>query len=109
MTKKIKKTHRWRWLSLLCICIYLLGCESLSPTISEEFVNAYIELRIVSLELGDVNPNARIKRTEILKKYNYSTESFNQESERIKTDPKLWLLFQQKVVSIVDSLPETRK
>ena len=105
MMKQTRKTNRHQWVSIFCLCFFLISCEKLSPLVSEDFINAYIELRAISLELGDVNPNARIQRMEILRKYNFTTESFNQESERIRSKPELWLLFQQKVVDTLDSLP----
>lgn len=105
MKTQTKKTNRYWWVSIFCICFFLISCEKLSPVVSEDFINAYIELRATSLELGDVDPNARIQRTKILKKYSFTTESFNQESERIRSKPELWLLFQQKVVDTLDSLP----
>lgn len=109
MTKLIKKKHLIRWQIIICICFFFLSCEKELPTISDEFVNAYIELRITSIELGDVNPNARIQRTNILKKYNYTVDSFNQEADNIRATPKLWLSFQKKVTTILDSLAEEKK
>ena len=104
-----KKKSLLQWFGFVFIFFLLLGCESFSPSVSEKFIDTYIELRLASLEFGDVNPDARIKRTEILKNNNYTAESFNEYADKIRANPELWLLFQQRVVDILDSLSEPAK
>jgi hypothetical protein len=100
---KMRWTFRSR-LFLGSLFLFLSACVENGSTVSENFVNAYIELRVVSREYGEISPDGRIARTETLKKYGYTRASFEAEAEKIKRDPDLWEPFQIAAVARIDSL-----
>ncbi|OIP48377.1 MAG: hypothetical protein AUK31_06530 [Fibrobacteres bacterium CG2_30_45_31] len=100
---KMRWTFRSR-LFLGSLFLFLSACVENGSTVSENFVNAYIELRVVSREYGEISPDGRIARTEVLKKYGYTRASFEAEAENIKRDPDLWEPFQIAAVARIDSL-----
>jgi hypothetical protein len=67
-----------------CLVFFFGGCTDDIPVVSENFVNAYVELRVVSREYGETSPDSRIARTEVLKKYGYTKESFDSAAMNIK-------------------------
>jgi hypothetical protein len=87
-----------------CLVFFFGGCTDDIPVVSENFVNAYVELRVVSREYGETSPDSRIARTEVLKKYGYTKESFDSAAMNIKQTPDLWSPFQKKVIERLDSL-----
>lgn len=109
MKTRTKKKRSLQWLGFVFVLLLLLGCERSSSGVSEKFIGTYIELRLASLEFGEANPDARIKRTQILKNNSYTSESFNEYADKIRENPNLWLLFQQRVVEILDSISEPAK
>lgn len=99
--------------SIFCATIFslflgasFLGC-SRSENFSEKFLNAYIEMRIVS-DMYNSRPEAGIWRKAILKKYGYSEKSFRKEADDLRSDYEIWLQFQAEVLKKLDLLIENK-
>ena len=89
----------------ICASVFVLAaCGSKSAGVPESFINAYVELRCKTAQYGETHAEARVARIEILKKYGYTRESFNEMAETIRFDYKRWKPFQDAIVVKLDSL-----
>lgn len=91
--------------SAVCLAFFT-GCEK-NAKVNSNFVDAFVELRIVDIAYGNDSPTARLVRQETLKKCGYTREQFLAETEKLLNDEKRWVAFQQAVVNRIDSLMKT--
>jgi hypothetical protein len=85
------------------IALVAMSCNKQSG-LEPDFVNLYTDLRISTLEFGRHGPLAESKRAEILKKYSSTSEAFNTQVQQLKSNPNLWVPFQEQVVERLDTL-----
>ena len=90
-------------LLLLALAIFA-GCGHKPTPADGTLVNAYVDLRVASIEFGETAPAARIARTEVLKKYGYTAVTFDSAIAKMKRDPDAWEPFQHAVSDRLDSL-----
>ena len=83
-------------LLLLALAIFA-GCGHKPTPADGTLVNAYVDLRVASIEFGETAPAARIARTEVLKKYGYTAVTFDSAIAKMKRDPDAWEPFQNGV------------
>lgn len=93
---------------LLAALAMLTGCKE-SLKINQQFVNAYVDMRVSDFVYGADTPVARLSRQEILKKYGYSREQFLAETDRLLAEDEKWVEFQKAVVLRIDSLSVVSK
>ncbi len=93
-------------ISIIAFCF--CACSQTPEPVSENFLNAYVEIRIVNDIYGE-RPDAGLLRRDILKKYNISAESFSAETNRILNDYHLWNDFQKSVLAKFDSLAKLQE
>jgi len=90
-------------------CIFLLsafasGCIREQHTVPDKFHRAYADMRIVTAQFGQTDPQARLKRNEILQRYGITRKQFEDWSLVVRNNPELWQSFQQDVNTYLDSL-----
>jgi hypothetical protein len=90
-------------LLLLALAIFA-GCGHKPTPADGTLVDAYVDLRVASIEFGETAPAARIARTEVLKKYGYTAVTFDSAIAKMKRDPDAWEPFQNAVSARLDSL-----
>lgn len=90
-------------LLLLALAIFA-GCGHKPTPADGTLVDAYVDLRVASIEFGETAPAARIARTEVLKKYGYTAVTFDSAIAKMKRDPDAWEPFQNAVSDRLDSL-----
>lgn len=92
-----------RLLALSFVLIFLCACAEES-SVEQQFVDAFVEVRVAEVTYGNGSATARLVRQDILKKYGYTREQFLAQSEAVLADEKLWLPFQKAVTARVDTL-----
>lgn len=85
----------------------LLGCSG-EVSVDQNFVDTFVELRLVDITYGATAPASRIARQDILKKHGYSLESFLAKTDDVLEDEKMWVPFQKAVTARIDSLLSDR-
>jgi len=86
-------------LALLALC----ACKKKDDASAyDSLALAYAELRVAMYEFGETE-NGRVIRFQILEKYGFSTESFEEKTEELKKEPDKWMNFQKKVIAILDT------
>ncbi len=88
----------------LTLTALTLSCSGNSSDIPPEFPRLYGDLRIVSREFGELSPDGRIARTQILEKYGYTAQKFDSIAERIQGNADSWNAFQESVSVYIDSI-----
>lgn len=89
---------------LFLALVALAGCGHKPTPADETLVNAYVDLRVASIEFGETAPAARVARAEVLKKYGYTPATFDSAMAKMKRDPDAWEPFQNAVSARLDSL-----
>ena len=92
-------------LAFLALC----ACEEKSNTSNyDDLALVYAELRVAMQEYGETT-NGKVVRFQILEKYGLSADSFEIRTEELKKEPERWLVFQNTVINILDSIakPDT--
>jgi len=90
---------------LLAFCVFSMAACKKTGQPSDTFIDAYIELRVAS-ELYGSTPNAGLMRRDVLKKYGYTVESFNEEADRLRADFNLWETYEKRVLERLDTLAQ---
>lgn len=88
--------------AILAVMGILISCER-TDAVDPEVVSLYVDLRIASEEYGNTS-EARIARQNLMRQAGYSIEKFTQKVQEIRSNPELWMKFQNDVVSKLDSL-----
>ncbi len=91
-------------LFLLTAFLCLAGCKDENITIEENFIAAFVEIRVAEHTYGIESPSAGLARRDILKKYGYTRESFIQKTNEILADDDMWIPFQKQVTDRIDSI-----
>lgn len=87
---------------------FLTSCQK-EESYNSNFVDAFVEMRVVEMTFGADSPSARILRQEIIKKHGYTREQFLAETEKLLDDERQWVVFQKAVVAQLDTLLADRK
>jgi len=86
--------------ALLALC----ACKKNSDASAyNSLAHAYAELRIAMREYGETE-DGKAMRFQILEKYGFSAESFEEKTEELKKESEKWLEFQKTVVAILDTI-----
>jgi len=90
---------------LLALALFALcACEEKSSASGyDTLALAYAELRIATQEYGETE-NGKAIRFQILEKYGLSADSFEIKTEELKKYPDKWLIFQETVIGILDTI-----
>lgn len=88
----------------LTLTALTLSCSGNSFDIPPEFPRLYGDLRIASREFGELSPDGRIARTQILERYGYTAQKFDSIAERLQGDADSWNVFQESVSAYIDSI-----
>jgi len=67
---------------------------------------AYAELRVATQEYGETK-NGKAIRFQILEKYGFTANSFEEKTEELKKEPDKWLIFQKTVIDILDTIAKS--
>lgn len=87
------------------LCLFsLASCEKKEPTVDENLVEAFVDIRAMEQVLGVDAPEARIARKDIIEKHGFTLESFKVSIDKVLEDKDLWLPFQKAVVARIDTL-----
>ena len=88
------------FLAFLALC----ACEkNSSASVDDNLVLAYAELRVAMQEYGEAEDGKAI-RFQILEKYGFTADSFEKKTEELKKEPDKWIIFQKKLITILDSI-----
>lgn len=85
---------------LFAMLIVLNACEK---SYDDAFTLAYAELRIAQVEYQETE-DGKITRLQILEKHGFSLDDFEKKIQEIRKDPEKWLVFQNKLIKILDSI-----
>lgn len=84
------------------------GCSN-EVKADQNLVDAFVELRLVDIDLGGASPVARIARQNILKQYGYTREEYIAKVDKILEDENQWMPFQKAVNERIDFLLGDKK
>ncbi|WP_290743512.1 hypothetical protein [Fibrobacter sp. UBA4309] len=103
------RTLAFAWMSGLLLT--LAACGGDAPSVDENFVETFVELRVAEQMYGTESPMARLARSKTLEKHGYTRETFLAVSDNILNDPHYWMPFQKRVTDRIDSVlnPEAYK
>lgn len=103
------RTLAFAWMSGLLLT--LAACGGDVPSVDENFVETFVELRVAEQMYGTESPMARLARSKTLEKYGYTRETFLAMTDNILGDPHYWMPFQKRVTDRIDSVldPEAYK
>jgi pimeloyl-CoA synthetase len=87
--------------------LFLFACKKQNENY-DEIALVYAELRIAEREYGEAE-DGKAARLQILQKYGFSAEVFEEKMEGIKKENETWLEFQKTLMKILDSIAESNK
>jgi hypothetical protein len=93
------------FLFLMLFCLF--ACKKQGESY-DEFALVYAELRIAEREFGKTE-DGEAARFQVLQRYGYSVETFEEKMEKIRKDHEKWLKFQETLIRILDSIAESGK
>lgn len=93
---------RFSMLILLSLLGGVSSCER-TDLVEKEVVSLYVDLRIASEEYGNT-PDARIARQNLMRQAGFTEEQFRIKVQEVRSNPELWMKFQNDVVARLDSL-----
>ncbi|HSQ41884.1 MAG TPA: hypothetical protein VLM37_06370 [Fibrobacteraceae bacterium] len=93
------------------LCFWSLGCALVNScdrqdAVDADVVNLYVDLRVAGVEYGST-ADARFARQNLMREAGYDVRSFSAAIMEIRSNPELWLRFQQMVMARLDSLRES--
>jgi len=87
-------------LAFLALC----ACKKSSDASAyDSLAHAYAELRVATREYGETEDGKAV-RFQILEKYGFSADSFEEKTEELKKEPEKWMEFQKNVIAILDTI-----
>lgn len=90
-------------IALSFVVAAMVGCSG-EVSVDQDFVDLFIELRVVETTYGATSPMARMVRQKVLRDHGYTIEKFISKTDKILEDEKMWVPFQKAVTVRVDSL-----
>lgn len=92
------------------LLLTLAACGD-APSVDENLVETFVELRVAEQMYGSETPMARLARSKTLEKHGYTRETFLAMTDNILADPHYWMPFQKRVTDRIDSVldPEAYK
>ena len=102
------RTVFFAWMSGLLLTLAACGD---APSVDENLVETFVELRVAEQMYGSETPMARLARSKTLEKHGYTRETFLAMTDNILADPHYWMPFQKRVTDRIDSVldPEAYK
>ena len=95
---------RLRFVFFGVLALMLCACFDSAPKADQRLVAAFVELRVAEQLYGGDSPMGRLVRRDVLKKYDYTRESFIKACDKVLDNEKLWMVFQVAVSDRIDSL-----
>ena len=95
---------RLRFVFFDVLALMLCACFDSAPKADQRLVAAFVELRVAEQLYGGDSPMGRLVRRDVLKKYDYTRESFIKACDKVLDNEKLWMVFQVAVSDRIDSL-----
>ncbi|MCQ2093158.1 MAG: hypothetical protein MJY85_10830 [Fibrobacter sp.] len=90
-----------QFVALSFVVAALLGCSG-EVSVDQNYVDAFVELRVIDITFGAQSPASRIARQEVLKKHGYTLESFLAKTDKVLEDENMWVPFQKAVTVRID-------
>lgn len=94
----------FRFAIAVLAALLLAACGKETPTVDENLVSAFVEIRMVEQNYGAESPAGRLAHKGVLERHGYTRESFAAACDKVLDDDALWIPFQQAVVDRIDSL-----
>ena len=95
------RTVFFAWMSGLLLTLAACGD---APSVDENLVETFVELRVAEQMYGSETPMARLARSKTLEKHGYTRETFLAMTDNILADPHYWMPFQKRVTDRIDSV-----
>jgi hypothetical protein len=89
--------------------LVLAGCQSSRYEPDAEFVDLYVDLKLVSAALGHDLAQAAEMRRAVLARHGVTPAEFHEQYERLAAHPEAWRPFQERVIARMDEFAENRK
>ncbi len=90
-----------QFVALSFVVAALLGCSG-EVSVDQNYVDTFVELRVIDITFGAQSPASRIARQEVLKKHGYTLESFLAKTDKVLEDENMWVPFQKAVTVRID-------
>lgn len=97
----INKMRGGRLIALSFVVAALLGCSG-EVSVDQNYVDTFVELRVIDITFGAQSPASRIARQDVLKKHGYTLESFLAKTDKVLADETMWVPFQKAVTVKID-------
>ncbi len=95
------------YLFILLLPLLFSSCSEKSAD-HENFVNAYVDLRLAEDTIKSKNTDIQRVKAEILKKYGLTEEKYNSSFQYFEDNPELWEQFYDKAIARVDTLKKKK-
>lgn len=96
-----KKMRGGQFVALSFVVAALLGCSG-EVSVDQNYVDTFVELRLIDITFGAQAPASRIARQDILKKHGYTLESYLAQTDKMLADETMWVPFQKAVTARID-------
>lgn len=89
--------------ALSFVVAVMIGCSG-EVSVDQNYVDTFVELRVIDATYGATSPIARMSHQKVLKEHGYTIEKFISKTDEILEDEKMWVPFQKAVTVRIDSL-----
>ena len=90
-------------IALLCTVFAVSGCRSARYEPDPEFVDLYVDLKLVSTALQHDMAQAGEMRRAVLARHGMTPAEFHEHYMKLAGDPEAWRPFQERVVARLDA------
>lgn len=90
-------------IALLCTIFAVTGCRSARYEPDPEFVDLYVDLKLVSTALQHDMAQAGEMRRAVLARHGMTPAEFHEHYMKLAGDPEAWRPFQERVVARLDA------
>lgn len=98
-----RKMRGGQLIALSFVVAAMVGCSN-EVSVDQNFVDTFVELRIVEVTYGPNSPMTRMTHRKVLEQHGYTLEKFLAKTDKILEDENMWVPFQKTVSARVDSL-----
>lgn len=95
--------------AVLCAIFVVAGCRSARYEPDPEFVDLYVDLKLVSTALQHDMAQAGEMRRAVLARHGMTPAEFHEHYMKLAGDPEAWRPFQERVVARLEAHHESRK
>jgi hypothetical protein len=95
--------------ALVTIGMCLAGCQVSRYEPDAEFVDLYVDLKLVSSALYEDPEKAGEMRKAVLARHGMTSAEFHEHYSRLTAHPEAWRPFQERVIARMDVFLENRK